>query len=132
MLQRILRALDDQPLPAAFADRDLVQANLDAALRYAAGTPLRLATKSIRIPALIEQGLQTPGVNGLMCAAPHEAAWWAARRPDTDILIAYPSVERSALKDCAALVADGATIRFMVDCPPHLDLLQAVASEVGT
>ncbi|HUG84516.1 MAG TPA: alanine racemase, partial [Euzebya sp.] len=134
MQQHYVRALTQAgvQLPAAFADTDIVSANLLRALDYAAGTPLRLATKSVRCPALIERALDTPGVMGLMCAAPNEAAWWGRRRPGTDLLIAYPSTEPEALRQCAQLVASGATIRFMVDCPAHLRVLDEAARAVGT
>ncbi|CAN5430031.1 amino acid deaminase/aldolase [soil metagenome] len=131
-IRRYRDALAGLDLPAAFADVALVQANLTTALAYAGGTPLRLATKSVRCPALIELALDSPDVIGLMCAAPHEAAWWARRRPGTDLMVAYPSVEPAALADCAGLVAEGAVIRFMADSPAHLRVLAEHGRQAGT
>jgi D-serine deaminase-like pyridoxal phosphate-dependent protein len=127
----LLAALGALELPAAFALLGAVDANLAVAVAAAAGTPIRLATKSLRCPAPIERALADPGVVGLMCAAAHEAAWWAERRPDADVLIAYPSVEPAALRRCLAAVAGGAVVRFMVDGPAHVALLDRLAGEVG-
>lgn len=118
------------PAPVLAVDLDAFDANARELLRRAAGRPLRLATKSVRVPALVERALAA-GFTGLMTYSLSEALWWAARGVD-DILMGYPSVDRTALD---ALVRDPVARRavtLMVDDPAHLDLITAALHRAGT
>ena len=46
-------ALPDPATPMVVVDRDAFDQNADDLVRRAAGTPIRVATKSLRIPALL-------------------------------------------------------------------------------
>src|SRR5204862_316726 len=91
---RFQRLLADEPLPAALVDLDAVEANLDRLLApvRAAGRQLRLATKSIRCPDLIDHLVRRSGevFAGLMTCTAAESAFWAARGL-RDVLLAYPT-----------------------------------------
>ena len=63
-----------------------------------------MATKSLRCRYLIERALATPGYRGVMCYSLPEALWLHAAGTSDDLLVAYPTVDRRALR---ALAADG-------------------------
>ena len=63
-----------------------------------------MATKSLRCRYLIERALATPGYQGVMCYSLPEALWLHATGTSDDLLVAYPTVDRKALR---ALAADG-------------------------
>jgi D-serine deaminase-like pyridoxal phosphate-dependent protein len=98
--------------PFAVVDLDAFDANAADLLRRAAGKGVRLATKSVRCRALIDRALDA-GFRGLLAFTLPEALWLA--RDDT--VVAYPTVDRTALRE----PRDGITL--MVDCREHLDLL---------
>ena len=106
-----LLALDDEALLANAADLE----------RRAAGTPIRLATKSVRVRSVIESVLARPGFRGAMTYSLREA-FWLAGRGHTDLLMGYPSVDRAALRE---LAAHRDAITLMVDDVAQLDLAAA-------
>ena len=79
---RYRRALAGEPLPAAIVDLDAVEVNVDRLLApaRAAGKRVRIATKSLRCPALIGRVAARAGatVHGLMTYDARETAFWAA------------------------------------------------------
>ena len=66
------------------------------------GHPVRVATKSLRCRFLIERALATPGYRGVMCYSLAEALWLHAAGTSDDLLVAYPTVDRGALRALAA------------------------------
>ena len=85
-------ALAGRRLPAAFVDLDCLDANLADLKRRARGSPIRLATKSVRSRELIGAVLAAgPFMQGLLCYSAAEAAWLADGGFD-DIVVAYPTV----------------------------------------
>ena len=122
------RLLAAERLPAALVDLDAVEANASTMLAAAgAGSKLRIATKSVRVPWLVRHLLElSPRLRGLMCWSAHEAAWMADLGFD-DIIIAYPCARSDEAEAVAALSARGLTVRPMVDAPEHLELLEQAA-----
>ena len=58
-------ALDTPPpTPLMVVDLDAFDANAADLARRAGGKPIRVASKSLRVPALIERALATPGFHG--------------------------------------------------------------------
>jgi D-serine deaminase-like pyridoxal phosphate-dependent protein len=84
---------------------------------------VRLASKSVRCRALIDRALGA-GLTGVLAFTLPEALWLA---PDhDDIVVAYPTVDRRALRE----LADGPArerVTVMVDCVEHLDLIEGPA-----
>ncbi|MDD7967687.1 alanine racemase [Actinomycetospora lemnae] len=120
------RATADLDPPVAVVDLAAFDANLDDLLARADGRPIRLATKSLRCRALIERALARREVTGLMAYTLPEALWLVGEGVSDDVLVAYPAVDRAALR---ALAADGrarAAVTIMIDSVAHLDLLDAV------
>ena len=116
--------------PFAVVDLDAFDRNAAYLLRRAGGTPIRLASKSVRCRALIERALGA-GLQGILAFTLPEALWLAGHGHD-DLVVAYPTVDRTALRALAAGRA-GANQRvtIMVDCAEHLELAVAAAHEAG-
>lgn len=121
-------AVADLPAPLAVVDLVAFDANAAELLRRAGGRPVRLATKSVRVPALVERALGA-GFAGLMAYSVREAAWWV-RRGVTDVLVGYPGVDVAALAEVARDPALRASITVMADDVAHLDLLDRARAGV--
>ena len=118
-LTRATAALDP---PFAVVDLDAYDANGRDLLRRAAGTPIRLASKSIRCRELLERTLASdPGYRGTLAFTLPEALW-LAEHGMRDLLVAYPTTDAGALRRLAARAEDAA-ITLMVDDVAHLDLI---------
>ena len=86
---------------------------------------VRIATKSIRLPALIARAYQsTPQCSGLMCYSVSEARFLALDNEFSylfhDFLVAYPTINYKDVLDAVAVAAHGKTIHLMVDCEEHI------------
>ncbi|HEY2745766.1 MAG TPA: alanine racemase [Polyangia bacterium] len=138
---RYRRALAGEPLPAAIVDLDAVDANVDRLLApaRAAGKLVRIATKSLRVPALVGRVAARAGdaVHGLMTYDARETAFYAtdgaalAGAAARDLVCAYPTLQPA---DAAAL-ADAnrhAHAAAVVDDPAQLPPLAAAARAAGT
>ncbi len=123
-LARLERATAGLDPPFAVVDMGAYRTNARDLLRRAAGTPIRLASKSIRSRALLERTLASdPGFRGTLAFTLPEALWLADRGL-RDLLVAYPTVDRAALRALAAR-EDDAGITVMVDDVAQLDLIEA-------
>lgn len=120
--QRIDAATSDLPAPLAAVDMAALTANADDLVRRAAGTPIRIATKSVRVRGLLEWALARPGFQGLMAYALPEAIW-LVRNGATDVLVAYPTVDRDSLAHLRADPTLASAITVMVDDPEQLRLI---------
>jgi D-serine deaminase-like pyridoxal phosphate-dependent protein len=114
--------------PFAVVDLDAFDANAADLLRRAGGTPVRLASKSVRCRALIERALAA-GLQGILAFTLPEALWLAHQGHD-DIVVAYPTVDRAALRELAAGDARE-RVTVMVDCREHLDAIAAAGAAPG-
>jgi D-serine deaminase-like pyridoxal phosphate-dependent protein len=122
-LERATAALDP---PFAVVDLDAFWANAADMERRAAPKPIRLASKSVRCRALQERVLARPGFHGTLAYTLPEALWLAEQGFE-DILVAYPTADRGALRELARLSAERpeARVSIMVDSLAQLDLLDA-------
>jgi D-serine deaminase-like pyridoxal phosphate-dependent protein len=129
-LARLERATADLEPPFAVIDLDAFWANAADMERRAASTPIRLASKSVRCRALQERVLARPGFAGTLAYTLPEALWLAEHGVQ-DILVAYPTADRSAMRALAALSAarPESNVTVMVDCRAHLDLLEAAVAQ---
>lgn len=123
-LRRYERATAELEPPFALVDLDAFWANAAEMERRAAPKPIRLASKSVRCRALQERVLQRPGFAGTMAFTLPEALWLAEHGME-DILVAYPSVDRAALRALAALTSERPEtgVSVMVDSVEHLNLI---------
>jgi D-serine deaminase-like pyridoxal phosphate-dependent protein len=127
----LVHALDaataDLDPPFAAVDLDAFDANAADLLRRAGGTPVRLASKSVRCRALADRALDA-GLSGILAFTLPEALWLAGNGAE-DVVVAYPTVDRAALRE----LADGPArerVTVMVDCREQLDLIPAGAGPV--
>ena len=118
-LQRYNAATAHLEPPLAVVDLQALRANAAGMTRRAAGKPIRLASKSLRCRALIEQALDSAGFRGIMAFTLPEALWLSAHGTSQDILVAYPTADRSALGRLAGDPVAREAITVMIDCPDH-------------
>ncbi len=116
--------------PLAVVDLDAFDANATDLVRRAGGTPIRVASKSLRVPALIRRALAQPGFSGVLGFTVAEALWLVDQRVSDDVVVAYPSVDRGAIGRLVGDPAALAAITLMVDDVAHLDIVDACRSEV--
>jgi D-serine deaminase-like pyridoxal phosphate-dependent protein len=123
-LERLERATADLEAPFALVDLDALWANAEDLLRRAAPKPIRLASKSVRCRALQERVLSRPGFAGTLAFTLPEALWLASHGAE-DLVVAYPTADRHALRALAALTAErpAARVTVMVDGLEQLDLI---------
>jgi D-serine deaminase-like pyridoxal phosphate-dependent protein len=129
-LERLERATAGIEPPFAVVDLDAFWANSADMERRAAPKPIRLASKSVRCRALQERVLARPGFVGTLAYTLPEALWLAAHGA-RDILVAYPTADRDAMRALATLSAaqPDSNIAVMVDCRAQLDLLDAAVAD---
>jgi D-serine deaminase-like pyridoxal phosphate-dependent protein len=93
-----------------------------------AGKPIRVASKSVRCRTLLERVLARPGWHGVMSYTLPEAIWLVREGVTDDVLVAYPTVDRTAVRELTSDPALAAAISIMVDHPAHLDLVDQVTA----
>ena len=125
-LNAAVSSLPEAPsTPIAVVDVDAFDANAADLVRRAAGKPIRVASKSLRVPALIERALARDGFAGVLAYTLAEALWLHETGMSDDIVVAYPSVDAAALQRLTASPSAAAAITLMVDDPAHLDAVDA-------
>ena len=128
--QRYDRATAALDPPLALVDLAAFDKNTADLTRRAGNLPIRVATKSLRCRHLIERALARPGYQGVMCYSLPEALWLYAAGTSGDLLVAYPTVDRKALRALAADEGARRHITIMVDSTEHLDVVdQAVGDD---
>jgi D-serine deaminase-like pyridoxal phosphate-dependent protein len=131
------QATADLDPPLAAVDLDAFDANADDLVRRASGVPIRVVSKSLRCRFLIERALARPGYQGVMCYSLAEALWLhgdttrrdLGRGLDADLLVAYPTADRSALRALAASESARHSVTITIDSVEHLDFIDAVLGE---
>ncbi|CAM3232629.1 amino acid deaminase/aldolase [Nocardioides dubius] len=123
-------AAHPEPLqtPAMVVDLDAFDANAADLVRRAGGKPIRVASKSLRVPALVERALATPGFAGVLTYSLREALWLQRERGLSDLVMGYPSVDRGALAELVTSPSAAAAITLMVDDVAQLDVVDSVRS----
>lgn len=119
---------DHLPTPIAVVDLDAFDANAADLARRAAGKPIRVASKSLRVPALISRALATPGFEGVLAYTLREALVLHDLGVTDDLVVAYPCVDRGALTDLVGSPATAGAVTLMVDDVAHLDVIDSVRS----
>ncbi|HET6938377.1 MAG TPA: alanine racemase, partial [Nocardioides sp.] len=118
----------DEPLPTPLmvVDLDAFDANADDLVRRAGGTPIRVASKSVRVPALLSRVLARDGFHGVLGFTLAEALWLEEQGISDDVVVAYPTVDRGALARLVASPSAAGHITLMVDDLAHLDVVDSV------
>jgi D-serine deaminase-like pyridoxal phosphate-dependent protein len=109
--------------PFAALDLEAMQDNAADLVRRAHGTPIRVASKSVRCRAVLDEVLGLPGYRGVLALTLPEALWLARDRED--VVVAYPSVDRAALRQLGADQRLAQRVTIMIDDVAQLDLVEA-------
>lgn len=111
--------------PMFVVDLDAFDANATDLVARAGGLPIRVASKSVRIPALISRVLARDGFAGVLAFTPREALWLRGQGITSDLVVAYPTVDRGAIAALLGSPDDLAAITLMIDDVAHLDVIDA-------
>ncbi len=132
-LERLERATAELEPPFAVVDLDAFWRNAADMERRTAGKPIRLASKSVRCRALQERVLARPGFEGTLAFTLPEALWLVELGFE-DIVVAYPTVDRQALRALARLHehAPRARVAVMVDSVAQLELIEEAVAGSGS
>ena len=98
-------------------------------LDRAAGSPIRVASKSVRVRAVLDAVLALPGYRGILAYTLAEALWLAETHDD--VVVGYPSVDRASIARLAADERLARRVTIMVDDLAQLDLVDAVVPPRG-
>ncbi len=107
-------------------DLDAFDANAEDLVRRTGGKPIRVASKSLRVPALIRRAHGVPGFAGVMAYSLREALWLVRELGIDDVLMGYPTVDVAALEELASDDACASAVTLMIDDLPHVEMLRAL------
>lgn len=126
LLERLEAATRELDAPFAVVDMDAFWRNASDMERRAGSKPIRLASKSVRCRALQQRVLGRGGFQGTLAFTLPEALW-LAKNDFEDMLVAYPTTDRQALRALAHLHEHipNARVAVMVDGVEQLDLILA-------
>ena len=127
-LRRLNAATAHLEPPFAVVDLAAFRANAAGMAERAAGTPIRLASKSVRCRRLISDALGFDGFRGILAFTLPEALWLADCQVSDDIVVAYPTADQAALARLAAHPQAALAVTVMVDSVDHLDLIARAAA----
>jgi D-serine deaminase-like pyridoxal phosphate-dependent protein len=131
---RLRRAIAGEPLPTALIDLDALDANVARLLAPArgAGKRVRIASKSIRVPAVMKHvAAQSDGVvNGVMAYAAGECPM-LVEQGWRDVLVAYPTVQPSDLACVVDANLAGGSVSLIVDSEAHVNAIARAAAARG-
>ncbi|MFF1878635.1 amino acid deaminase/aldolase [Leifsonia sp. NPDC058230] len=99
-------------------------------LRRAAGKPIRVASKSVRVRSVLDAVLAVPGYHGVLAYTLPEALWLAVGDDEhpaiEDVVVGYPTADRSAIYRLATSPELASRVTLMVDSLAQLDFIDAV------
>jgi D-serine deaminase-like pyridoxal phosphate-dependent protein len=93
-------------------------------LDRAAGMPIRVATKSVRVRSVVEAVLALPGYHGVLAYTLAEGLWLA--KTVEDVVVGYPTADRESIRALASNTTLARRVTLMVDSVEHLDLIDSV------
>lgn len=123
---RLAAATDGIDPPFGVLSLEALAANAHDMLERAQGTPIRVASKSVRVRGVLDAVLALPGYHGILAYTLPEALWLAETHDD--VVVGYPSVHRAAIAQLAADEKLASRVTLMVDSIAHLDLIDAVVA----
>jgi D-serine deaminase-like pyridoxal phosphate-dependent protein len=124
-MAQLARATEHLDPPFAVVDLDAFDANAAELARRTGGrATIRLASKSLRCRDLIRRAAQRQGYHGILAFTLPEALWLA--EDHADVVVGYPTADRTALKQLAADDRAAARITLMIDSAGQLDFIDEV------
>jgi D-serine deaminase-like pyridoxal phosphate-dependent protein len=119
-------ATHDLDAPVGVLAVEALAANAFDMLDRAAGLPIRVASKSVRVRGVLDAVLALPGYRGILAYSLAEALWLAETHDD--IVVGYPSADRGAIARLAADEKLASRVTLMIDDVAQLDLVDAVVA----
>jgi D-serine deaminase-like pyridoxal phosphate-dependent protein len=119
-------ATADREPPVAVIGLEALRHNAQSMLQRAGGTPIRVASKSIRVRAVQDAVLALPGYAGVLAYTLPEALWLA--ETVDDVVVGYPTVDRAAIRALAVDERLASRVTLMIDSVAHLDLIDATVA----
>lgn len=119
---RLSEATSEYRAPLIALGLEALSYNAHELLRRAQGTPIRVATKSIRIREVLNAVLALPGYRGVLAYTLAEALWLS--ETIDDVLVAYPSTDRDALNALASNEQALDRVTLMIDSLAHLEFIE--------
>jgi D-serine deaminase-like pyridoxal phosphate-dependent protein len=110
--------------PVGALHLDALRHNTHDMLDRAAGTPIRVASKSLRVRGVLEAVLALPGYRGVLAYTLPEALWLAETLDD--VVVGYPSVDVTAIRRLCTDPDLAGRVTLMVDSVDQLDVVDAV------
>lgn len=133
--QRIDQAVGNYDSPVVALNLPALRHNIADLRNRAAGVPLRIATKSLRVRPIIDALVHLEHVVGVLAYDLAEALWLttdqAGRAGITDVLMGYPSTNRRAIAELCANEQALQRVTLLVDSTEQLDLIDSVAGSGG-
>lgn len=127
--EKLKELVKNEPLPAMFVDLDSLDENISriSQIVSAAGKKIRIASKSVRVPAILKYILEKGGQHfqGIMCFSVPEAEFLNSQGFD-NLLVAYPTVGQNDLELFHTLIQKGVNITLMVDGPEQIEKITDV------
>lgn len=128
---RLDTACQDLDAPVAVLDLHALSDNAHNLVQRAQGTPVRLASKSLRSVGVLQAVLATPGYAGVLAFSLQEAIMLVETGVTNDVVVAYPTTARAALRRLFSSQQLLAAITLMVDHPDQLRFIQVAGMAVA-
>ncbi|WP_390623505.1 alanine racemase [Subtercola endophyticus] len=122
----LTRATADVDTPLAAISLQALAHNAFSMLDRAAGKPIRVASKSVRVRSVLDAVLALPGYHGVLGYTLPEALWLA--ETIDDVVVGYPTADRAAIARLAADDRLASRVTLMVDSVAQLDLIDSVVA----
>ncbi len=122
---RLASATDGVEPPYGVISVEALAANAFDMRERAQGTPIRVASKSVRVRGVLDAVLALPGYHGILAYTLPEALWLADTHED--VVVGYPTADRLAIAKLASDERLAARVTLMVDSLKHLDLVDQIA-----
>ncbi|WP_309066517.1 alanine racemase [Microbacterium sp.] len=110
--------------PVAVIERDALRHNAMDLLVRSGGVPIRVASKSVRVRAVLDAVLALPGFHGILSFTLAEALWLADTHDD--VVLGYPTADRAGIERLAQDDRLASRITLMVDDVAQLDVVDSV------
>lgn len=117
-------ATSEHAAPVIALGVEAVTHNAFDMLRRAGGLPIRVASKSVRVRGVLDAVLALPGYRGVLAYTLAEANWLS--ETIDDVVVAYPTADRAAIRVLASSESTASRVTVMIDSEEQLDLIDAV------
>ncbi len=130
--EELKNLVKNEKFPLVICDLDAFNQNLERVGAYLRKTKksLRLCTKSVRVPDLVDKVEKEDFVNGIFTYNSAEALFYAENYKIEDILLGYPTMSKVDVEElCQAAKIEGVKITIMVDDVEQVNLLNDLATK---